>query len=152
MARVLGVILASTCLRSILRVRGSISTKTGFAPTARMTLLVATQESGVVMTSCPGPIPAIRSAISIVQVPELKARTGRPPQYSESLASNSFTLGPEVSHPDRSTSATPAIVSSSIVGRVKGRYGAPGLTGAAEEEARSAGSGRAGVGMIRAGC
>src|SRR3954469_14502837 len=110
--------------RSRLRVTGSISTNTGRAPTSRMTLLVATQESGVVITSCPGPTPAIRSAISIVQVPELKTRTGRPPQYSESFASSSLTFGPEVNQPERSTSATPAIVSSSIVGRVNGRYGA----------------------------
>jgi hypothetical protein len=102
------------------RVAGSMSTNTGRAPTSRITLLVATQESGVVMTSCPGPTPAIRSAISIVHVPELKARTGRPPKYSESLASNAFTWGPEVIQPDRRTSATPAMVSSSIAGLVKG--------------------------------
>ena len=55
-----------------------MSTKTGLAPTSRTTLLVATQVSGVVITSSPGFTPAIRSAISIVQVPELNARTGRP--------------------------------------------------------------------------
>jgi hypothetical protein len=55
----------------------------------------------------------------------LNARTGRPPQYSDSLASKAFTCGPEVSQPDRSTSATPAIVASSMVGRVKGRKGKP---------------------------
>jgi len=107
-----------------------------------MTLLVATQDSGVVMTSCPGPTPAIRSAISIVQVPELKARTGRPPQYSESLASKALTCGPEVSQPDRSTSATPAIVSSSIVGRVNGSSGAAGFGGTAM------GADMAGSGMV----
>ena len=89
----------------MLRVTGSMSTKTGRAPTSRTTLLVATQVSGVVITSSPGPTPAIRSAISIVQVPELNARTGRPPKYSESFASNSFTCGPEVIQPERSTSA-----------------------------------------------
>src|SRR5258708_5741916 len=122
-ARVAGVMAASTRARSMLRVAGSISTKIGRAPTSRTTLLVATQESGVVMTSWPDPTPAMRSAISIVQVPELKARTGRPPQYSESFASKAFTCGPEVIQPERSTSATPAIVSSSMVGRVKGRKG-----------------------------
>jgi hypothetical protein len=63
----------------------------------------------------------MRNAISIVQVPELNARTGRPPQCAESLASNSFTFGPDVIQPERSTSATPLMVSSSIVGRVSGR-------------------------------
>src|SRR6266700_3490061 len=81
----------------------------------------------------------MRSAISIVHVPELKTRTGRPPQYSESFASSSFTLGPEVSQPERSTSATPAIVSSSIVGRVMGRYGAAGFAVGAEAGADMSG-------------
>ena len=120
MARVAGVMTASMRDKSMLRVVGSISTNTGRAPTCRITLLVETHDSGVVITSWPGPIPAMRNAISMVQVPELKARTGRPPQYCDSCASNSFTLGPEVIHPERSTSTTPAIVASSIVGRVKG--------------------------------
>ena len=79
MALVRGVMAASTRCRSMLRVTGSISTNTGVAPTSRMTLLVATHDKGVVMTSSPAPMPAMRSAISMVQVPELKARTGRPP-------------------------------------------------------------------------
>jgi len=90
-AAVAGVTAASTRSRSMFRVAGSMSTKTGRAPTSRTTLLVATQESGVVMTSSPGPTPALRSAISIVQVPELNTRTGRPPTYSERRLSNSFT-------------------------------------------------------------
>jgi hypothetical protein len=90
-------------------------------------LLEATQVSGVVITSSPGPTPAILRAISIVHVPELNARTGRPPKKSESFASNAFTCGPEVIHPERSTSATPAIVSSSIEGRVNGRNGSAGF-------------------------
>ncbi len=57
----------------------------------------------------------------MVQVPELNARTGRPPKYSLSAASNAFTCGPEVICPDRSTSHTPWIVSSSMLGRVMGR-------------------------------
>jgi hypothetical protein len=32
-------------------------------------------------------MPAMRSAISMVQVPELKVRTGRPPKYSDIWAS-----------------------------------------------------------------
>ena len=75
----------------------------------------------MVMTSSPGPTPARRSATSSVAVPELKQRTGRPPQCRESAASKLFTCGPEVIQPERNTSATPAMVASSIVGRVKGR-------------------------------
>jgi hypothetical protein len=56
-----------------------------------------------------------------VAVPELKQRTVRPPSRRESASSNAFTWGPEVIHPERSTSPTPAIVASSMLGRVKGR-------------------------------
>ena len=58
---------------------GSTSTNTGVRADGRITLPVATQVSGVVMTSSPGPMPASRSAISIVAVAELRGRTGRPP-------------------------------------------------------------------------
>ena len=81
-ARVFGVIAASTRSRSMLRVTGSMSAKTGFAPTSSTMFDVDTQVSGVVMTSSAAPAPtcAMRSAISIVQVPELKVRTSRPPK------------------------------------------------------------------------
>ena len=113
--------VVSTSERSMLRVFGSTSTNTGRAPTSRTTLAVDTQESGVVMTSSPAPTPASRSAISMVIVPELYARTGRPPQCAESAASNAFACGPVVIQPERSTSATPAMVASSMLGRVNGR-------------------------------
>jgi hypothetical protein len=66
----------------------------------------------------------MRKAISIVQVPELNVRTGRPEKYAESADSKSRTFGPLlVSQPDRSTSATSAMAASSIDGHVKGRKG-----------------------------
>ena len=123
MALVRGVMAASTLSRSMLRVTGSMSTKTGLAPTVSTTLDVATHEIGVVMTSSPGPMPAMRSATSIVAVPLAKVRTMRPPKYSDSAASNAATFGPEVIQPERSTSATAAMVASSMVGRTKGRNG-----------------------------
>jgi hypothetical protein len=46
-------------------------------------------------------------------------------------------LGPEVIQPERNTSATPAIVASSIVGRVIGKYGNPGFAAVAAEEAEA---------------
>src|SRR6185437_9523444 len=99
-----------------------MSANTGVAPTSRMTLAVATHEFGVVMTSSPGPMPAMRKAISMVQVPELKVRTGRPEKYSDKLDSKARTFGPLlVSQPERRTSVTSAMVASSRVGRVKGR-------------------------------
>ena len=121
MARVCGVMAASTASRSMLRVRGSISTKTGLAPTATTTLAVATQVTAVVMTSSPGPMPAMRKATSMVAVPLEKARTGRPPNSAESCASKASTFGPEVIQPEASTRPTSAMVSASMCGRVKGR-------------------------------
>jgi hypothetical protein len=54
-------------------------------------------------------------------VPDTSARTGRPPKYSESFASNALTCGPLVIQPERSTSTTPAMVASSMSGRVNGK-------------------------------
>ena len=98
-----------------------MSTNTGRAPARTTTLAVATQDSGVVMTSSPGFTPASSSASSSAPVPETSARTGRPPKYADSCASKAFTCGPLVIQPERSTSTTPAMVSSSMSGRVKGR-------------------------------
>jgi hypothetical protein len=54
----------------------------------------------------------------------LNVRTGRPPKYWDNCDSKACTLGPLlVSHPERSTSATAAIVGSSMVGLEKGRKG-----------------------------
>ena len=73
------------------------------------------------ITSCPAPTPASLRPTSSAAVPEEKLRTARPPHSRDSAASNAFTCGPEVIQPERRTSATPAIVSSSIKGRAKGR-------------------------------
>ena len=120
-ARVRGVMAASSASRSILRVRGSTSTNTGVAPTATMTLAVATQVMGVVMTSSPGPMSASRKATSMVAVPFENERTERPPNSADNCASNACTCGPEVIQPDASTRLTSAMVAASISGRVNGR-------------------------------
>jgi hypothetical protein len=54
MALVLGVIAASILLASMLQVSGSMSMKTGVAPSKAMTSAVATKVNGVVMISSPG--------------------------------------------------------------------------------------------------
>ena len=89
-------------------------------PVRVMTLAVATKLKAGVMTSSPAPIPQARSAISIPAVAEVCVRIGRPPRYRDNAASNSATFGPVASHPDRNTSTTHWMVSSSIVGRVNG--------------------------------
>ncbi len=139
-----GVIAASMRAGSMCRVVGSMSTNTGRAPTLSTALAVAAHASGVVMTSWPSSMPSIRSATSIVTAPELNTRTVRPRNSSDSAASNSAATRPVASQPERSTSATPRMVCSSISGRVSGRNGSSLIGSTA----------RSGVGAARAliGC
>ena len=60
---------------------------------------------------------------------EEDVRTGRPPKYSDKRASKAAFFGPVVIQPERSTSPTAAIVSSSMVGREKGRKGSSAVMG-----------------------
>ena len=69
-----------------------------------------------VITSSPGPMPASCSATSTAAVADVSTRTGRPPQNADSAASKRSTQAPLVMWPERSTSATAAIVASSISG------------------------------------
>lgn len=62
MAFVRGVMAASIRATSMFWVCSTTSTNTGFAPTCAMTLVVAVNVSGVVITSSPGPTPAPISA------------------------------------------------------------------------------------------
>ena len=79
-AFVRGVIAASTCARSMLRVTRSQSTNTGVAPTLTIMLSTVKKLCAHVMTSSPGPTPATCSATSTAAVADVKAFTGRPPQ------------------------------------------------------------------------
>ena len=74
-----------------------------------------------VMTSSPGPMPHTCSASSSAAVADDTQRTGRPPTNADSAASNALSFGPLVIQPERSTSATSAIVASSSAGRANGR-------------------------------
>ena len=115
-ARVRGVIAASTAARSMLRVTRSQSTNTGFAPTLTIMLRTVKKLCAEVITSSPGPMPQSCSATSTAAVAEVSTRTGRPPQKADSAASNCRTQGPLVSCPERRTSPTPAMVASSSTG------------------------------------
>ena len=66
-------------------------------------------------------MPHAWSATSSAPVAEVNVRTIRPPRYSDNACSKAFTFGPVVIQPERSTSATPAMVSSSMVGFANGR-------------------------------
>ena len=54
-------------------VSGSTSTRIGRAPTCSMTLTEAANVIGVVITSSPGPIPRVASAVCSPAVQELSA-------------------------------------------------------------------------------
>ena len=99
-AAVAGVIAAARRSRSMLRVDGSMSTKTTRAPTCKITLEVATHVIGVVMTSSPGPMPSASSARCSPAVAELTAiacRPGSPASCARKAAksaSNCLARGP----------------------------------------------------------
>ena len=68
-AFVLGPIAAATASALMLKVRGSMSTNTGRAPTLCTAPAVAKNVNGVVTTSSPVPISSARSARRIASVP-----------------------------------------------------------------------------------
>ena len=70
MALVRGVTAASILAGSMLKVSGSMSTKTGLAPRRWMTPAVAKKVKGEVMTSSPGPTSRAIRAMSRASVPE----------------------------------------------------------------------------------
>ena len=70
-ARVRGVIAASTWSGSMLKSSSRMSTKTGVAPARRITLTVALKLNETVMTSSPGPIPRPCRTASWATVPLL---------------------------------------------------------------------------------
>src|SRR5689334_61488 len=115
-AFVRGVIAASTCAGSMLSVSGSMSTKTGVAPTSRMVLPVAAKLNGVVITSSPAPMPCANSATCSAAVPDETATASDTPHSSAKRRSNSSTCLPWANCPDASTFATASCSSGLICG------------------------------------
>ena len=105
---------------SRLYVSGSTSPKTGRAPVNRMGLAEAMHESGVVMTSSPGPTPSAASTTWSAVVPEVVATAWPVPQSWAKAASSSRTLAPWVIQPLAATAWTAAISASPISGLATG--------------------------------
>ena len=105
-ARVRAVTAAATARGSMLKVRGSMSTNAGHAPTWRMAFAVAMQVNAGQITSSPGPTPLRCSAICIAEVHELVATACSAPIHAASRCSNSTAFGPWLTHPERMTGAT----------------------------------------------
>ena len=120
-ARVRGPTARATASTSICSVPGSMSTKTGLAPTARIMFAVAAHVIAVVMTSSPGPIPAARSARWRPPVAELTATACRAPVAAAKASSNRPRRGPPVSQPDSRHSVTAPTSAGPIVGRESGK-------------------------------
>ena len=93
-ARVFGVIAASIRRGSMLQVSGSMSTKTGRAPSSAITSAVAAKVKGVVITSSPAFTPSAISAISSASVPLETVTQCFVPAKVASAASSAFTSGP----------------------------------------------------------
>ena len=95
-AFVLGVIAASIFAGSILKVSGSISAKTGVAPTIPIASVVATKVNAVVITSSPFPISKALKAKCSASVPEFKPIAYLAPVYSANSFSKAFVLLPKM--------------------------------------------------------
>src|SRR5688572_24956340 len=100
----------------MLRSSSRTSTKTGVAPAWTITLAVAGQVIGVVITSSPGPTPSASTERCNAAVPDERAIACFAPTYSAKRSPSSAALGPVVSQPERRVSATASISSSPIAG------------------------------------
>src|ERR1700733_15461924 len=97
-----------------------MSAKTGLAPTYAIEFAVAIKEKLGHMTSSPGPTPQARSASWSAVLQEETATANSHPMYAANFSSNSATLGPCVTQPERSTSSTPCSSSTPMYGRATG--------------------------------
>ena len=90
------LIAASNCEESILKVRESMSTKTGVAPRREIASAVAMNVNGVVKTASDGPTPSAINAIKRASVPLEQDIAYLAPTYSANFSSNSATSGPMI--------------------------------------------------------
>src|SRR5262249_50115562 len=119
-ARVRSLTAASTALGSMFKVAGSTSAKTGVAPSRMKQFADATNESGDVITSSPGPTPAMWQSMCRPAVPLETATAYGAPTRSASASSKRWIHGPSDRRPDRRTSRTSSSSRSSIHGRESG--------------------------------
>src|SRR2546426_12399940 len=101
-------------------VSGSTSTSTGRAPTCSITFTDAVNVIGVVMTSSPGPMPSVFSAVCKAAVQELSANAAGARRKAANSPSNRFVFGPVEIQRERRVSTTSRISSSPIVGGGEG--------------------------------
>ncbi len=115
-AFVFEVIAASIRRGSICQVSGSMSTKTGRAPSNMMLLLDAMNENGVVTTSSPAPTPSDFQIKCKPDVPLLHAIACLLPIRRLNACSNSGTRGPRLNWWVFKTATTASISACEISG------------------------------------
>src|SRR5262245_9445541 len=116
-ARVRGVIASAMRSTSMLNVSGSMSTKTGRAPSRDTEPAVAKNEYGDVSTSSPALMPSAISASSSASVPDDTATACSMPSRRASSPSSCSTSGPMMKRWLSATRVSAARISSRI-----GRY------------------------------
>jgi hypothetical protein len=94
MALVRGVMARSIRWGSMLKVSGSMSTKTGRAPVRAMLPAVAKNVNGGQMTSSPGPMPSTMSEQRRASVPLDMATPRLQAEYAARASSSCLTSGP----------------------------------------------------------
>src|SRR5215211_1162472 len=111
---------APAASESRVRVTGSMSQKTGVAPSYSKTLVEATKVSGLVITSAPSPQPRALTPRWRAAVP-LETATAYPsPSQSAKSCSNWSSFGPRESEPERTTSSSSSSSRSPSSGRASG--------------------------------
>ena len=105
---------------SRLSVTGSMSANMGRARSKIATLALATNENGVVTTSSPSLTPTARSARCSPAVPLETALAWAAPARGANARSNSPSIGPSDSRPERSTPSTRSSSAAPSTGRASG--------------------------------
>src|SRR3954453_19080261 len=127
-AAVRSVTAAVEACGSRFSVTGSLSAKTGRAPSKTHAFAEATNENGDVTTSSPSPTPMARSARCSAAVPDDTALAYGAPTRAANASSKAVTRGPSDSWPERRTSSTACSSASPRTGRASGIWSRTGFT------------------------
>ena len=123
MARVRAVIACSIRSGSSVRRSASMSTKIGRAPTMMMASAVYAADSGVVMTSSPGPMSRARRMSASASVPLPTPTACAAPEAAANSCSNASSSGPSTNQPLLATRAIAARTASASSRSVSDRNG-----------------------------
>ena len=109
-----------------LKVTGSMSASTGFAPARRIALTEAKKLNGVVTTAAPGPMPAAASASHKASVPDEQPMACATPNCLAAALSNAATCSPRMNCRESSTWSAPAFLRMGGTGASRSSMGTGG--------------------------